>query len=304
MPFSQSRRLYLLGGVGAVGTWTLTGCGGGMSSATPANSGAGTSAATLANGGAGLLGITSTTLTKLRDRPETFLDAYSAFGGAAAVRSKLGAPFSSLTDAGSMVTYASALVFESAAVGACAYAPYTATVTQLLHSPAMACGHMCKLATYLSFLGHPELIPPDAAAGMPAKPTIHFVVWLVNVPLNTGIHSQLILSNVLDDAYLLLDPLYAYALRIPFGGRGPDPAKTVIENAATMMQVPIAAENLVILDPRGTADSPQIPQVVTSGVMGPQYIQHDSLYGSESWDTVIGRVFNDMGGPLLPFPPP
>jgi len=295
MSHSEARRLYLLTGLGALGTWTLAGCAGGGGGSSPATQGAATlTPAPAAANGPGPIWISTTAISKLRDRPETFLDAYDAFGGAAAIQQKLGTPFTTLNDAGSMLTYACAMVYNSAQVGACAYAPMTATVQQLLHSPALACGHMCKLASYLAFLGHPELIPPDAAAGLAEKPTVHFVVWEVDVPLKTGIHSQLILSNVIDSAYLLLDPLYAYALRIPFVGAGPDASKTVIENAATMMQVPIASANLAVLDPAGTASTPQILQIVTSGVMGPQYIQHDALYGSEGWDLVIGRVFDQM----------
>jgi hypothetical protein len=292
MSHFDTRRLYLLTGLGAVGSWALAGCGGGSSQATGPRPTDSLVSAAPANAGA--IGISATAIARLRARPETILDAYDAFGGAAAVRDALGTPFASLNDAGCMLTYACAMTYNCAPVGTSLYSPYTGTVQQLLHDPALACGHMCKLATYLAFLGHPELIPPDAAAGMPPKSTVHFVVWLVNNPLNTGIHSQLILDNVLDGAYLLLDPLYAYALRIPFVGAGPDASKQVIENAATMMQTPIATENLVALDPRGTANSPQILQIVISGVMGPQYIQHDALYGSEGWDLVIGQVFDKM----------
>jgi hypothetical protein len=243
--------------------------------------------------------ISASTLTEIRARPEAFLKAYAALGGgmdpAAAVRSKLGAPFASLSDAGCMLVYAGAVAFSCAPVGATPLHPLPATLQQLLSSQALACGHYCKLTTLLSLLGHPELIPPDAAAGTPAKPTVHFVIWLTSVPLNTGVHSQLILSNVLPDAYLLVDPMYGYTLKIPFVGSGPQASLTVIENAATMMQTPIAPDNLAQVDPAGTASESQMLQTVISGVMGPQWIQHDALYGSEGWDTQIAGVFATMG---------
>ena len=243
--------------------------------------------------------VAASTLASLRERPETFLTAYAALGGssssAALVGSRLGTPFASLTDAGCMATYATAVAFACAPTGATPLAPLTATLQELLTSQELACGHFCKLATILALLGHPELNPPDAATGTPAKPTLHFVIWLTTVPLNTGVHSQLVISNVLDDAYLLLDPTYGYALRIPFVGAGPQASLTVIENAATMMQTPIAQENLVVLDSAGTATEPQMLQTLISGAMGPQYIQHDALYGSEGWDTCIAAIFGKMG---------
>ena len=115
------------------------------------------------------------------------------------------------------------------------------------------------------------------------------------MPLNTGYHSQLIITNVLDEAYLLLDPMYAYALRIPYTGSGPQADLTDIENAATMMQAPIAQDNLTTLDTSGTAAPAQMLQTIISGAMGPQYIYHDSIYGSEGWDTTISQIFDNLG---------
>jgi len=146
----------------------------------------------------------------------------------------------------------------------------------------------------LSLLGHPELIPPDADTASPPKPTVHFLVWLDTVPLNTGFHGQLVITNVLTDAYLLLDPTYGYALRIPFVGAGPQAALTVIENAATMLQTPIAQQNLAVLDPNGTASKPDMFQTLLSGALGPQYIEHDSIYGSEGWDIRIAQIFDTL----------
>jgi len=62
-----------------------------------------------------------------------------------------------------------------------------------------------------------------------------------------------------------------------------------------MMQTPIAQENLAVLDPVGTAAVPQMLQTIISGALGPQYINHDSTNGSESWDARIEQVFDNMG---------
>jgi hypothetical protein len=290
---ARDRRDFLRTTLGALGFWTLAGCGGG-------GGGGGTDTALApAVTNKQKFPVSAATLTSIRERPENFLTAYAALGGssspAAYVPAQLGAPFASLIDAGCMATYATAVAFACAPSGTTPLAPLTATLQQLLSSEALACGHFCKLATLLSFLGHPELIPPDAAAGSADKATVHFLVWWEDVPLNTGVHSQLVITNVLEDAYLLLDPTYGYALRIPFVGAGPQASLTVIENAATMMRTPIAQDNLVVLDSAGTASTPQMLQTVTGGVLGPTYIYHDALYGSEGWDTRIAQVFYSLG---------
>ena len=193
-----------------------------------------------------------------------------------------------------MAVYATMTAFDCAPLGTTTLAPMTATLGQLLNSDFLGCGHFCKLTTMLSMLGHPQLAPPDAPAGSPAKPTVHFLVWVQTVPLGTGIHSQLILSNVLDDAYLLLDPSYGYGVRIPYVGAGPAPGLTVIENAATMLQTPIAESNLLVLDPDGIATNPKTYQIVLGGQLGPGYIYHDSIYGSEGWDSRIAAIFTSL----------
>ena len=233
-------------------------------------------------------------------RPETFLNAYGALGGGTPasgyVRSQLGAPFASLSDAGCMATFASVVAFNVAPSGATTLDPMNSTLQQLLTANALACGHFCKLATLLSLLSQPQLMPPDSDSGSsPPKPSLHFLVWLDTVPLNTGYHSQLIIANVLDNAYLLLDPTYAYALRIPYVGAGPQASLTVIENAAAMLQTPITQANLAVLDPRGTASMPQMLSTQISGALGPQYVYHDSIYGSEGWDARIEQIFDNMG---------
>jgi hypothetical protein len=298
---TQGRRDFLRTTLSSLGLLTLAGCdGGGMTSA-------GTSATTTppapidtTSEGTPMFQVSASLLASIVARPETFLAGYAGLGDTATpadayVRTQLGAPFATLSDSGCIATFASVVAFNAAPVGATSLAPMTATMKQLLSSPALACGHFCKLTTLFSLLGNPLLIPPDAAAGDAAKPTVHFLVWLDTVPLGTGYHSQLIISNVLDSAYLLLDPLYAYALRIPYVGAGPQTSLTVIENATMMMQTPIAQDNLAVLDPRGTSSSPQILTTVLGGTLGPQYIFHDSLYGSEGWDTQIGLIFDDLG---------
>ena len=297
MPEARDRRDFLRSAVAALGYLTLGGCGGSGS-----GSGSGASSVnadqTVDITALNTFSVPAASLASIRARPETFLTAYSAIGNTSSseafMRSKLGSAFASLTDAGCMAMYATLVSYNCAPVGSTPLAPIPATMQQLLASSALACGHFCKLTTLFSLLGHPELIPPDADSGSPPKATTHFIAWLENVPLNTGLHSQLILTNVLDSAYLLLDPTYAYALRIPFVGSGPQASLTAIENAATMLQTPIAQENLVILNSNGTATVPDMLTTLRSGALGPQYIEHDSIYGSEGWDTRISQVFNTL----------
>jgi hypothetical protein len=279
--------------LGALGYWSLAGCGGGGSASVP-------SEALLNQPQQPLLPVTASDLAAVRARPEAFLDIYDSLAAGASsasdvVRAKLGAQFSTLPDAGCLATYASLLSNSCAPLGSNSVTPIPATLQQLLAVSAMACGHYCKLATMLTLLGHPELIPPDADdPPAAAKPTVHFLVWLDTVPLNTGFHSQLLLSNLMPDAYLLLDPTYAYALRVPYVGAGPVTSLTAIENAATMLQTPIGRANLVVLDPAATASQPDMLQTILSGALGPQYIFHDSIYGSEGWDNRVAQLFDTL----------
>ncbi len=246
-----------------------------------------------------MLQVTPSVLAGIVARPETFVSAYRSVGGstlaATYIHSQLGTPFITLSDPGCMATFACAVAYSVAPVGAPSLDPLTATLQQLLSLPALASGHFCKLATLLTLIGNPTLIPPDAAPGSPAKATVHFLEWLATVPLETGVHSQLVISNVLDTAYLLLDPTYAYALRIPYVGAGPQADLTVIENAAVMLQTPIPADNLAVLNPAGTASVPQMLQTVISGALGPQYLQTGSSDGSLSWDAQMATVIDSMG---------
>jgi hypothetical protein len=289
----QDRRDFLRATVGTLGLLSLAGCGGGGGGSSSSNTNTPLASPLQVPP---LLNVTADIVASVRAHPENFLAAYAGLSTGttpnAYVTSKLGSAFSGLTDAGSMATYATTLAYCTAPVGSTSLAPIPATMRELLSTPAMACGHFCKLTSMLTLLGHPEVIPPDGAAG---TPTVHFLVWIESVPLNTGFHSQLIVTNVLENAYLLLDPTYAYALRIPFTGAGPQSSLTVIENAATMLHTPIAADNLVLLDKGGTAAVPQMVKTLLSGALSAGYIEHDSIYGSEGWDTQIAQIFDSMG---------
>jgi len=295
MSQSPGRREFLRTASGALGFWALAGCGGGSNTqnSTVATTGG------LADTTGSKLSVSAATLAGIRARPESFLSYYGALGGSgsssAYVQSKLPASFASLTDAGSMVVFASTVAFACAPAGATSLAPMTATLGQLLANANLTCGHYCKLATLLALLGHPELIPPDMPPGSPAQPTLHFLVWQENVPLKTGAHSQLVVTNALDNAYLLVDPMYGYAVRIPFVGAGPQADLIVVENAATLLQTPVGQDNLALLDPAGTAGLSQMLSVMTGGQLGPQYVYNDSIYGSYGWDKQISQVFNSMG---------
>jgi hypothetical protein len=299
----RERRLFLTGGLGALGGLALVGCSGAAANTPAAPSPTLSSAqvippaATTAQVG---LQINSDTRASVIQRPETFMGAYNALASGSLsaadnIRSALGSMFQSLDDSAAAAVYASVVAHNVAPIGQTSLAPLTATLSQLLNSPALACGHYCKLASLLAFIVAPQLIPPDQTVNGAAKPSLHVVVWEPNVPIQTGVHSELVLANVLDGAYLLIDPMYAFALRIPYVGSGPQSGLTVIENAATMMQSPIASSNVAILDPAGQATQPNIIQDITSGAMGPQYIYHDALFGSEGWDIVISQTFNNMG---------
>jgi hypothetical protein len=298
MSYPLDRRAFLRGAVGSLGLYTLAGCGGGGGSGSGSGGGDDTAGYVIeepSQFAQQLLPAPASVIASIKSQPLNFLGAYAALNGTAApnafVQAKLGSAFAGLSDAGCMAAYASLVAFSCAQVGTTSLAPLPSTMNELLGTPAMACGHFCKLTTLLTLLGHPEVIPPDGAAG---SPTLHFIVWLQNVPLDTGIHSQLILTNVLANAYLLLDPTYGYALRIPYSAAGPSTSLTAIENAATMLRTPIAAQNLAILDPAGTANWPTMTQTLLNGALGPQYIYHDGIYGSEGWDTQISQIFDSM----------
>lgn len=242
-----------------------------------------------------MVSVSQSALAGIVQRPETFVSAYDGLGVGASsavyMQSQLGSAFASLSNAGCMATFASIVAYNVAPSGNTSLAALTATLHELLASPTLTSDHFCKLAMLLTLLGSPQLIPPDDAQ----NPTVHFTAWLPSVPLNTGYHSQLIITNVLDDAYLLLDPMYAYAVRVPYVGSGPQANLTDIENAATMMRTPIPPENLAVLDPAGTAASPGMLQTIISGAMGPEYLYTDATYGPEAWDASVSQTFANMG---------
>jgi hypothetical protein len=68
----------------------------------------------------------------------------------------------------------------------------------------------------------------------------------------------------------------------------------VIENAANLLHAPLASSNLVALDPRGVAGNPVMVTSMLGGLLSPDYIYHDSLYGSEAWDEHISKTFHGI----------
>jgi hypothetical protein len=247
-----------------------------------------------------LIEVSSAVLAQIVSRPETFVSAYSGLGagtdGAAYVRAQLTAPFGTLLDAGCMATFAAALAFSAAPAGTTTLDPLTATLHQLLTADALAAEHFCKLNTLLTLIGSPGL-SPDVQAGSSARASVHFLAWLDTAPLGVGAHTQVLITGVLDSAYLLLDPTYAYALRIPYVGSGPEATLSVAENAATMMHVPIARNNLaLLLDPAGTSAVPEMLDVITSGAMGPDYLDVATTSGGSSfWDKRLAQIIENLG---------
>ena len=288
----RQRRDFLIGSLGAVGCLSLAACGGSDNNASESPTAAQPALPQL-------FSISASTLADIVFRPENFLTAYEALGGSSStplayVQSRIGSQFASLTDTGALTVYATVIACNAAPLGETPLPPMSSTLSQLLTAASLVCGHYCKLTTLLSLLGNPLLIPPDAPTGAAQRPVLHTLVWLDTVPLNTGFHSQLIISGVLDNAYLLLDPTYGYALRVPFVGSGPQADLMTVENAATMLQTPIDQANLALLDPNRTASTPQMVQVLLGGALGPQYIYHDSIYGCEGWDARISQVIDDL----------
>src|SRR5262245_16123847 len=246
----RQRRDFLIGSLGAVGCLSLAACGGSDSASESPPPPAQTALPQMPQ----MFSISASTLTDIVSRPERFLAAYQALGGSSStplayVQSRIGSQFASLTDTGALTVYATVIACNAAPLGDTPLDPMNSTLSQLLTATSLVCGHYCKLATLLSLLGNPLLIPPDAPSGAPSRPVLNTLVWLDTVPLKTGFHAQLIISGVLDNAYLLLDPTYGYALRVPFVGSGPQADLTTVENAATMLQTPIDQANLALLDP-------------------------------------------------------
>jgi hypothetical protein len=237
-------------------------------------------------------------MSKVIASPSAFPSVYRAIAPDGdpddAVRGALGPNFATLTSEGCAAVFATLFAFNLAPVGSNPVPPLTATLQQLLESKALSCGHYCKLTTILSLLISSYLIPPDAPAGAPPKATIHVVVWYQDAPLNQGVHAQLVVANVLTNAYLLLDPLFGLALRIPFAGSYPQPALTVIENAADLLSQPIDSSNLVVLDSIDVEGKSTVQSVLIGGQLGATYIYHDALYGSEGWDTQLSLIFATM----------
>lgn len=242
-----------------------------------------------------MLQVPSAALAQIIARPETFLAVYRGLGGGTDapgyIRAQLGPAFAALPDAACAATFAAAVAFNVAPAGTTTLDPLTATLHELLTAEALAAEQFCKLSALLTLIANPAMVPPDLPDPSPAKATLHFLLWLDTVPLGTGAHTQLVVTNVLDNAYLLLDPMYAFALRIPFAGSGPQAHLTLAENVAGMMQVPIAQTELAILGPSG-ATGTTIAQAMLSGTLGPQYLDDRS---SSDWDRRIEQVLDNLG---------
>ena len=245
-----------------------------------------------------MLQVSPAILAQIVARPETFLAAYRGLGGgtdaAAYVTAQLGSPFAGLPDTGCIATFATAVAFNAAPAGSTTLDPMTATMHELLTAETLEAPQFCKLGALLALIGSPGLIPPELPHGSPAKASLHFLVWLDTVPLNTGAHLQLLVTNVLNKAYLLLDPMYAFALRIPFNGLEPQADLSPAVNVAIMLQQPIKADNLAVLDPRGTSAGPGILQAMVSGALGPRYLDGGSSKGYVAWDEHIAQILDDM----------
>lgn len=248
--------------------------------------------------GTPLFAVSPDTLAAIVARPEKFLAAYSAAGGATPadvfVRSQLGPAFASLLDAGCVATFATAVAYNVAAAGATTLDPSTATLHELLTASSLGSRHLCRLNALLAILGSPGLVPPELSGQSPAKATLHFLTWLETVPLNTGAHTQLVITNVLDKAYLLLDPQYAFCVKIPFVGGGPQSTLTVAQNVAAMLQSPLPAGNLAILDAAPTRTTPQVLQALLNGALGPAYLDQSATSGADFWDANLAQVVYDM----------
>ena len=299
MSRTQERRTFLQASLGSLGYLALAGCdSAGNDTANGPTAAPNAPAATV-----NAFEVPASTVAAITARPEHFLNVFYKIGSGSLlplaatikIREQLGSSFGSLTVTGAIATFGAAVAFNVAPLGPTSVDPMNSTLSQLLKSPALTCGHFCKLTTLFSFLGNAGLNPSDGGSAPLTEPRLHFLVWLGNVPLQTGFHSQLVLQGVLDQAYLLLDPTYAYALRIPHPPGGPDPNLSVVENAATMLQTPLAASNLAVLDERGIATMPQMLDTVLSGALGPQYVYHDSIYGCEGWDARIRQIINNFG---------
>jgi hypothetical protein len=240
-----------------------------------------------------MLQVPSAALAQIIARPETFLAVYRGLGGgvdaAGYVRAQLGTAFAALPDAACAATFAAAVAFNVAPAGTTTLEPLTATLHELLTAEALSAEPFCKLSALLALIASPAMVPPDA--GSNPKATLHFLTWIDTVPLNTGAHTQLVITNVLDNAYLLLDPMYAFALCIPFVGSGPQAHLTLAGNVASMMQVPIAQTNLALLDPSGTGAT-AVSLAMLSGTLGPQYLDDQS---SSNWDRRIAQVLDNLG---------
>jgi hypothetical protein len=255
--------------------------------------------------GAPLLPLLAGDLTSIAQRPTRFLNVFSQLAPNGDpnvfVRQRLGAPFLTLENAGCAGVFATLVAFNMAPYGDPGIPPLTATLGQLMQAPLMSCGHYCKLTYMLSALAHSSLAPPDSESWEAYRPTMHFIVWNTNSPLNVGTHLQIIVTDALDASFLLLDPTYCFVMRIP-NAAGSMPASGMVpESVAASLQQPVPADHLVVLDDAPVDDGgtftgrASVIQALTGGVLRPSDVYYDPSFGSDGWETAMSGVLERMG---------
>jgi len=249
------------------------------------------------------LSISSSDIASIQARPDAFVRVYANLGAdpAATVLAALPGAFASLSVEGCAAVFACLAAYNFTQVPAASGAPATvssidATFQQLMTASALDSSGLCKLTAWLSLLPSPRIIPPENGS----KPTVHFLVWSAGSPLGTaGVYSQLVLSNVFTSAYLLLDPTYAVVASVPFGNGFPAAAQSVAQNLASLLQSPLAMQNVALLNPGGSPDPTALISALTGAQLGPQYLSADPVLGSDAWDSHIANTFLGMGTETL-----
>jgi len=256
--------------------------------------------------GTPLLPFSAGDLTSIAERPTRILNVFRQLAPAADanvfVRQKLGSPFTTLENAGCAAVFATLVAFNLAPYGDPGIPPLTATLAQLMQAPLMSCGHYCKTAFMLSLLFQSDLSPPDSQSWEPYRPTMHFIVWNTNSPLNIGVHLQMVVTDAFEDAaFLLLDPTMGVVMRIPNASQSMPAPGLVAQSVATSLQVPITAANLVVLDDApvddgGTyTDRANVIHALTSGVLSPADVYYDPTSGTNGWETAMAGVLDRLG---------
>jgi hypothetical protein len=230
-------------------------------------------------------------------QPQLFGAFYEAIGAVAAgtdalVREALGPSFTTLEDSGCLSVYASYVAGAVAPAGAGTAAPLILTLHELLGSHTLSPAGYCKLTALLAIMTYPQLAPPDAAVGAPAKGTIHFLVWTDAAAFSDVGHTQLVLANVLDEAYLLLDPMYGFVMCIPYS-RPAAAGVSVVEHCATLLGTGIPSGNLAVVGAGPVAGQDAAISTMLGGILTVSEISDDSSNGSGAWDAHLTQtLFN------------